>query len=67
MFSIHDVFISSGDQGSQEGSALARWVADPANTAWMESRYHWPSGLDPLPLSRTLQVPEDSSGVPFQT
>lgn len=27
----------SGDQGSQEGSALARWVADPANTAWMEN------------------------------
>nr|XP_034376172.1 rho guanine nucleotide exchange factor 10 isoform X3 [Arvicanthis niloticus] len=27
----------SGDQGSQEGSALARWAADPANTAWMEN------------------------------
>ncbi|XP_036065416.1 rho guanine nucleotide exchange factor 10 isoform X2 [Onychomys torridus] len=27
----------SGDQGSQEGSALARWTADPANTAWMEN------------------------------
>ncbi|XP_021074456.1 rho guanine nucleotide exchange factor 10 isoform X5 [Mus pahari] len=27
----------SGEQGSQEGSALARWAADPANTAWMEN------------------------------
>ncbi|XP_073911425.1 rho guanine nucleotide exchange factor 10 isoform X5 [Castor canadensis] len=27
----------SGDLGSQEGSALARWAADPANTAWMEN------------------------------
>ncbi|XP_057608669.1 rho guanine nucleotide exchange factor 10 isoform X4 [Chionomys nivalis] len=27
----------SGDQGSQEGNALARWAADPANTAWMEN------------------------------
>ncbi|GAB1293018.1 Rho guanine nucleotide exchange factor 10 [Apodemus speciosus] len=27
----------SGDQGSQESSALARWAADPANTAWMEN------------------------------
>ncbi|XP_031195045.1 rho guanine nucleotide exchange factor 10 isoform X2 [Mastomys coucha] len=27
----------SGDQGNQEGSALARWAADPANTAWMEN------------------------------
>lgn len=25
------------EQGSQEGSALARWAADPANTAWMEN------------------------------
>ncbi|XP_026644608.1 rho guanine nucleotide exchange factor 10 isoform X3 [Microtus ochrogaster] len=27
----------SGDQGSQEGNALAQWAADPANTAWMEN------------------------------
>uniref|UniRef100_A0A8C6R847 Rho guanine nucleotide exchange factor 10 n=1 Tax=Nannospalax galili TaxID=1026970 RepID=A0A8C6R847_NANGA len=27
----------SDDQGGQEGNALARWVADPANTAWMEN------------------------------
>eukprot|EP00072_Mus_musculus_P066396 XP_017168159.1 PREDICTED: rho guanine nucleotide exchange factor 10 isoform X4 [Mus musculus] len=27
----------SSEQGSQEGSALARWAADPANTAWMEN------------------------------
>uniref|UniRef100_A0A8C4LM83 Rho guanine nucleotide exchange factor 10 n=1 Tax=Equus asinus asinus TaxID=83772 RepID=A0A8C4LM83_EQUAS len=25
------------DRGHKEDSALARWVADPANTAWMES------------------------------
>ncbi|XP_042545803.1 rho guanine nucleotide exchange factor 10 isoform X3 [Dipodomys spectabilis] len=25
------------DHGNQEGSALARWAADPANTAWMEN------------------------------
>ncbi|EGV97118.1 rho guanine nucleotide exchange factor 10 isoform X5 [Cricetulus griseus] len=28
---------NSGDQGSQEGNALTRWAADPANTAWMEN------------------------------
>ncbi|KAM5264627.1 rho guanine nucleotide exchange factor 10 [Ctenodactylus gundi] len=27
----------SGDQDSREGSALARWAADPANTAWMDN------------------------------
>lgn len=27
----------SSEQGSQEGSALARWAADPANTAWIEN------------------------------
>nr|XP_044986670.1 rho guanine nucleotide exchange factor 10 isoform X1 [Jaculus jaculus]XP_044986671.1 rho guanine nucleotide exchange factor 10 isoform X1 [Jaculus jaculus]XP_044986672.1 rho guanine nucleotide exchange factor 10 isoform X1 [Jaculus jaculus]XP_044986673.1 rho guanine nucleotide exchange factor 10 isoform X1 [Jaculus jaculus]XP_044986674.1 rho guanine nucleotide exchange factor 10 isoform X1 [Jaculus jaculus] len=27
----------SGDQSNREGSALARWAADPANTAWMEN------------------------------
>uniref|UniRef100_A0A8C4LN32 Rho guanine nucleotide exchange factor 10 n=1 Tax=Equus asinus asinus TaxID=83772 RepID=A0A8C4LN32_EQUAS len=30
----------------KEDSALARWVADPANTAWMESMYRPPPGLD---------------------
>ncbi|KAM6150008.1 rho guanine nucleotide exchange factor 10 isoform 2-T2 [Erethizon dorsatum] len=29
--------LHSGDQSSREGSALARWAADPANTAWMEN------------------------------
>ncbi|XP_064151047.1 rho guanine nucleotide exchange factor 10 isoform X5 [Loxodonta africana] len=28
---------NSEDQGNKEDSALARWVADPANTAWMEN------------------------------
>ncbi|XP_023558395.1 rho guanine nucleotide exchange factor 10 isoform X12 [Octodon degus] len=27
----------SGDQSSREGNALARWAADPANTAWMDN------------------------------
>ncbi|XP_048186344.1 rho guanine nucleotide exchange factor 10 [Perognathus longimembris pacificus] len=27
----------SGDHGNREGSALAQWAADPANTAWMEN------------------------------
>ena len=31
----------------KEDSALARWVADPANTAWMESKYHWLPGSSP--------------------
>ena len=30
----------SEDPDQKEDSALARWVADPANTAWMESEYH---------------------------
>lgn len=60
----HDIFPSSGDQGSQEGSALARWAADPANTAWMESKCRWPRSLDPPPL-KLLQVPEDGSTSPF--
>ncbi|XP_070454526.1 rho guanine nucleotide exchange factor 10 isoform X20 [Equus przewalskii] len=28
---------NSEDRGHKEDSALARWVADPANTAWMEN------------------------------
>uniref|UniRef100_A0A8C9DHE0 Rho guanine nucleotide exchange factor 10 n=1 Tax=Prolemur simus TaxID=1328070 RepID=A0A8C9DHE0_PROSS len=28
---------NSEDRAAQDGSALARWVADPANTAWMEN------------------------------
>lgn len=30
---------SSEDPALKEDSALARWAADPANTAWMESEY----------------------------
>uniref|UniRef100_A0A8C8Z4A5 Rho guanine nucleotide exchange factor 10 n=1 Tax=Prolemur simus TaxID=1328070 RepID=A0A8C8Z4A5_PROSS len=31
------LFSLSEDRAAQDGSALARWVADPANTAWMEN------------------------------
>lgn len=34
------VFSLSEGPVHKEDSALARWVADPANTAWMESEYH---------------------------
>lgn len=61
----HDIFPSSGDQGSQEGSALARWAADPANTAWMESKCHWPRGLDPPPLKHLQVLPEGGNMSPF--
>ncbi|XP_006749090.2 rho guanine nucleotide exchange factor 10-like, partial [Leptonychotes weddellii] len=36
--------MNSDDRVHKEDSVLARWVADPANTAWMESRYRTPPG-----------------------
>lgn len=33
---------SEDNQGSIDENALAKWVADPANTEWMESEYGWP-------------------------
>lgn len=32
-------FSSEDNQTKREDDALAKWVADPANTAWMESKY----------------------------
>lgn len=32
-------FSSEDNQVSKDNDALAKWVADPANTAWMESKY----------------------------
>lgn len=32
---------SEDNQDKREDDALAKWVADPANTAWMESKYQW--------------------------
>ena len=34
----HGLLSRSEDRTHTEDSALARWVADPANTAWMESK-----------------------------
>lgn len=34
---------SEDNQGSTDENALAKWVADPANTEWMESEYGWPT------------------------
>lgn len=34
-------FSSEDNQTKREDDALAKWVADPANTAWMESKYQW--------------------------
>ena len=33
------MFSPSDERAPKEDSALARWAADPANTAWMESKY----------------------------
>ena len=43
----------SEDPEQKEDSALARWVADPANTAWMESEY-CPRAAETGPVRQAL-------------
>lgn len=49
--------LHSGDQSIREGSALARWAADPANTAWMENPEE--AIYDDVPRENSDSEPEE--------